>query len=383
MGWLEGLITFLQVAAIVSGAVFAALALFTEYKKDGRVTKYGRIAVIGIVLSALFSLGTQWGQAKLDSERTKQANDEATKQLAAEARRFRRQMSGLRSLSRDLTALNNQNRELRDRAEASLAEILSVQARVGESLTATRQIGTQERRNTATVLRTMWEDANRINASSLALTVTYRCGPVTTGETFPLLLAENATATIRVASISPDQHAGLPNRRFSTQMLLDVETAAEFESTDQRVTVTRDRSVDGDEVNQVSYFTSFVAEDLKGFERPDRWSNVAIEVLVSGYGAPLTNAAQSLDDALGDKEALAEHYDVSRIADNDDYRVSFLPCPVYMYLLVNGRWVATAEGRLVRVWEWDEDVRGLAVVRFPIVAGNQDAFPRFRLAERD
>ena len=377
MTWLEGLIRFLQVAAILSGAVFATLALFTEYKKDGKVTKYGRVAVVGIVLSALFSLGTQWGQSKLDSEQGQAANEKAGRQLAEEGRRFRQQMGRLNALSSNLITLGSQNLELRVRAEQSLAQLAAVQARVGESLLATRRIGAQDQRNTAQVLRTMWDDANRINASSLVVAVNYSCGPVT-GD-FPRLMDDGATMVVRVARLTDRQRASLSPTGFHTSLLLGSADAATFRSADQRITVSRAPTVDGAQIDQTARFTSFQSPNLGQFSDPANWRGAVVEAIIFTYqpGLLAAAAAATPDLPLGGRAEVGNHYDLSSVRNDGDYSLSMLDCPVQMTLVVNGRYVATAEGRIVHVIEHDEDVRGLLVVKFPVVPVDEAAFSTF------
>jgi hypothetical protein len=380
MTWLEAFITFLQVAAILSGAAFAALALFTDYKKDGKVTRYGRLSVVGIALSALCSLGTQWGQSKLTARRGEEAASAALAQRQQEAQRFNQQMHRLGGLATNLNQLNGASVKLNQRAEESLRQLAAVQARVGQSLFATRQIGAQNQRNTAQVLRTMWDDANRINASSLAVTVNYSCGPVT-GD-FPRLMDDGATMVVRVARLTDRQRAGLSPTGFHTSLLLDSGGAATFRSAEQRITVSRAPTVDGAQVDQVARFTAFQSPNLGQFSDPANWRGAVVEAIIFTYQPNLLAAAAAAtpDLELGGRADVANHYDLTNVRSDDDYSLSMLDCPVQMTLVVNGRFVATAEGRIVHVNEHDEDVRGLVVVKFPIVPVDAAAFSTFGAA---
>lgn len=371
MTWFEGLITFLQVAAIVSGAAFAALALFTEYKKDGKVTRYGRFAAIGIVLSALFSLGTQWGQSRLDLERSKDAQGRAREQLVQEGHRFDQQMQRLNFLSSDLRELNTQNLDLRHRAEQSLLQLATVQMRLRQSLGATREIAQLE--------RVMWDDANRVVPSGLNMVVTYRC--LFQDRQLPSLLADQMIAYVRVAPASPDRPQA---NAFSTAPQLTADHMVEFSSIEHR-TLSDGGSVSGRYFTaERMQFLSFVTDDLGAFGRPEAWRNVLVEVVVTGNvpGSRIGQLRVAFSPETGGIERIQRYYAVggNSLEHADDIVVP--PCHADMALSVNGRLVATAEALPV-FYVYIPGSDGNTVLKFPIVRGHDDTFPAFsgRLAQ--
>jgi len=54
----ENIISALKIISMLGAAGFGALALLTEYKdkSTNQITKWGRIALVGIVLTAVFSI---------------------------------------------------------------------------------------------------------------------------------------------------------------------------------------------------------------------------------------------------------------------------------------------------------------------------------------
>lgn len=49
-----------------------------------------------------------------------------------------------------------------------------------------------------------------------------------------------------------------------------------------------------------------------------------------------------------------------------DYRIAVYPITAKLEVFNNGQLVGLSEGIVVKVWEWDEDVRNLFVVKFPV-----------------
>ncbi len=68
----------LKFAALIIGGIFSAIGLLTDYRdKKGAVTRWGKIALFGIVLSTIVAAGTQAIESYRDRA-TAQANDQLT-----------------------------------------------------------------------------------------------------------------------------------------------------------------------------------------------------------------------------------------------------------------------------------------------------------------
>jgi len=96
-------LVFLKFAALVVGGIFAALGLLTDYrdKETGAVTRWGKIALFGIILSTAIGAGTQAVQSYRDRE-AKLANDAANRKSEEQTRtvlsQIRRAVYPLRSV---------------------------------------------------------------------------------------------------------------------------------------------------------------------------------------------------------------------------------------------------------------------------------------------
>jgi hypothetical protein len=198
---LEKLVDALQVASILSAAAFAALALFTNHKQDGRITRYGRFAVLGIVLSALFSLGMQWSKDEIDRRKAADARiaeagreRAAAKAAADELDRYRRQMNGLSSLLGLQQVALDGTRRLVGRMQVSLRQQEAIQAQARGTLLAVEATRSQEKANTIRVLKRMWDEANRIPGSRVEVMASTH-GDLSSGADTPFLL-DGAMATL-------------------------------------------------------------------------------------------------------------------------------------------------------------------------------------------
>lgn len=121
----DGATAILKIASMVASALFGALGLLTEYKgKDGTITRWGKVALSGIVLSALLSLTLQW----LETEHAKREANDARQKADATA-------ASLRSiLFTSRRTVLEQNRNLRE--TEAVAEKLEATARQNQQLTA-------------------------------------------------------------------------------------------------------------------------------------------------------------------------------------------------------------------------------------------------------
>lgn len=76
---IEILLIALKFAALIVGGVFAAIGLLTNYRhEDGTVSKWGKIALFGIILSTIIAAGTQAVESFRDRQTTL-ANDSANR----------------------------------------------------------------------------------------------------------------------------------------------------------------------------------------------------------------------------------------------------------------------------------------------------------------
>lgn len=383
MAWLgdrEFWVNLIGLASIASAAIFGLLALFTDYKKDGKITRWGRLYAGGIALSAVFAMTSAVLQKRIAADEAAAGERAARGQRALQKAQFDTQLGHLARLNGRMEEVSGANqRLLHDMTRSLTAQgVLLTNAQRGMLLTA--RLGVQERENTGRVLRSLWDESSRVTGGSISVTVSYVCGPQL-GRDFPRLLAQNARAHLQVGPMAVANRLREPRNQFSTVPILGGEGVAELESLDQQVTVNRAVAAEWGELIQISRFGPFNSDHWLGFERPENWEGVAIELVVSGFepGVVAAAAAATPDDVAADFAGEFPRLFVvpGYLRQNGELTISVLPCLVHMAVLVNGREVADARGVMVQFRTGDDGRSGRVVVKFPIVESSRNIFPRF------
>jgi hypothetical protein len=363
--WRQSLIAILQVLSILAAAGFAALALLTDYKKDGRITRHGRWAVLGIVLSALLSLATQWASAAVDRDKDRRASGEKAAELVRSAARYRSQIVLLRAvIGREREAIAAVGRT-QDRVSASLVQLGRLQTRVTSGIRAVRVVGEQEDRHTAHVLRTLWEDSNRVDSNSIVAGVTFTCENVR-DRTLPRLLPQGLLAVFKVSDRNPD--TGSPGSESEVLVAADsTHTDVPSERTDGRY-----------DMIESDVYSVFRGE-LRDFARIERWRGAWMTFTVAG-DAPGLFAAYAA--ASGDR--LLNHPSRRRAPAGPGERLmgdapearQVIPCDASLTLFLNGRQIGHAEGFLYESAPGSEGA-GSVKLLFPPFKVEPEALPRF------
>lgn len=197
-----------------------------------------------------------------------------------------------------------------------------------------------------------------------------------------VIFAESATLEIAVAP-APDTSQALSGW-INDFMLANptIKLSSSVQSTDRQVHAT----VDGVTVEEIHTFTNFNGY-LGEYVSPDRWASVTIESLfrATSHAPWLQERRYQATDAvsLGILDMCASSADPLEILSPEacfdafygidpDTRASWIDSdfrlyptmPVELRLFVGGIQVASLEGVVAAVNEWDEDVRGLYVARF-------------------
>jgi hypothetical protein len=77
---MDYLLTIVKFTSLILAAAFAILGTTTDYKQDGKVTKWGRVAIIGVIVSGLLSsilLGLEERNKKVEKDKTDKEKLEA------------------------------------------------------------------------------------------------------------------------------------------------------------------------------------------------------------------------------------------------------------------------------------------------------------------
>jgi hypothetical protein len=110
-------------ASLLAAAGFGLLGLLTDYKKDGRITRWGKVAAGGIVLSAVLSILSGSLKNNVQARASAAANRKERIERDVQAGRFARQIAQLQSLNERMAGVNRDSRTLianmEDRSPAS------------------------------------------------------------------------------------------------------------------------------------------------------------------------------------------------------------------------------------------------------------------------
>jgi hypothetical protein len=404
--WQDKLVDVLQVGSIISAAGFAAFALFTEFKKDGKITAHGRIAVIGIVLSALFSLGTQWGKAEIDRlkgevdrlkgiAQARQEQDDRNEELGryrdqinrfvglstqqqralylAEGLNGRMRLSlnrqqavltGNRLLSGSMaTALASQE-NLRRQAEHSLGEIEATRSQVGQG--------------TANTLEAMWDNANRIDPSGIQVIFGYLCpSSLGHGDTPPLF---DSGAFVQIG-LRPAIAVNDQDFREQIEFSPDLAPLSESFGAFQRETSARRISFSGpNDLFRFATFSLFLPDRFSSnhpFRNPEHWRNAGIEVIIFAR-LEMSEAALAQRARVWEaRGALRDYSFTPEQLNNPRLRVSLLHCETNLTVIVNGRTIIDDHPQMMLISGWNHFQEPTVLVRSYPRRVSPDAFPYY------
>ena len=322
--------------SLLSAAGFGLLALLTDYKKDGKITFWGKVAVIGIALSTVLSIASGTVQDRLQAA----ADTKAREDRDIQTDRFTRQIAELRNLNRGMVEINRRSTDLllqlgrsvraQDRMLSTQTTLLSNARR---SMLLTAGLTAQERENTDRVLRSLWDEANRISGGRLELLVTSTCN--LEGErTMPLLFA-NAFATVTL--LDEEQAAADDRGELTGWAAVGTIGKALYSFRQESITATIEN------LQTLTRFHSFIAFVPDEISSPDRWRNGYVKIL-------LVNASPSFPgiDALTAAATPPTEQRAGRQAQGLQ-----LPCEAEATVIANGRMVASGEGPVMLVRESD------------------------------
>ena len=216
----------------------------------------------------------------------------------------------------------------------------------------------------------LFDQATRVRPADVSARVAYTwaTGDIEDGQRINDLLSRGAMLTLRAATQPGAIPSPWPKRKPGVLAMPDLVLTGVESSKG----LTERRTVD-----DTSYVSTRTFGSLNGrlgvFDRRSAWENVTFEAIVQVMDPEASRAASLQPEDRFTRDMLRKSFDsLYRIPSaerdawsDEDYSVTPLPIRATFELFVNNAPVWTAEGMAARVWEHDEDVRGLHVVYFP------------------
>lgn len=304
------LIRFVGICSVLSAAIFALLGLFTEYKKDGVVTKYGRVSIIGIVLSATFSIGVSLLQSDVDRRKSEADLKSSAAKAALEARRAEKERN-----------------EQSERFRAQIASLTQLNHSMQDNIDRTRTLATRQEANTHSLLRNAWDNVNRVSDNSIAVVVKSLCvlddGSI---GAVPRLIPEGSTLTLAVTN-GPDR------------IVLDA-VKQEYAS---------DSAFMGGLVNQQNYFSPLIGT-YGVLRNIQSWRGKRIMIFVNGQNPGL---AKKMQDMVFEGHAKKQLLLPPEVYNFTLYRRGLpggrVPCFLKFELVIDGNLIGTGDGELFEI----------------------------------
>jgi hypothetical protein len=233
------------------------------------------------------------------------------------------------------------------------------------------------------LLRTIWRQGNKVEAADVTVSVRYAFLEESTSVP-PPILTENWQIEVRATHKLVNQPKTF--NEWSSEALLPGDQLM-LTGNSQMVSTKATFSVDGAAYRQFSRFTNFTG-DTNEFVQLTDLNGALVEVHLTGYApglakaiaASLAAAAEPVSSPVPSPVSSEQwHFDETYVFKNsrDDYFVMPNAVEAEATLLIRNRPVATVKGLLTSVIEWDEDVRGLVVLKFPIVQVPAKSFEQF------
>jgi len=329
------LLSLITIATAVIAAGFGILGLTTKYKEeDGRLTRYGRIAVCGVVVSAFFAISSQAIKDRMayeQSEKAKEDAEAARKNAVAEQARqqkeYKDQIDELVKANKSLLALQGDMTTALETGTTNIQRSESI-------LQSTIALREQQRRSSHRMLRSIWDSANRVSGGEVVLMLGLNCKPGTNvwslRNLFNGALASVRVADGRLASAAGDVATGLVFHALPQ----DFELVASHNET----TVHKKQDSGGGRVEQTIQFGPFFGYgELGNYALIERWGGAAAQFRVEKRDLSMEELRDAFG-ALGTEEPVA--------SSNDGFLYP-IPCTVQFHLSVNGLMLAAPIGTLV------------------------------------
>lgn len=176
LGAAASLVNALTVVSILATAAFGLMGYFTSNKDtEGKLTWAGRIAVCGVLLTALLSIASRTVEGKIAAATSAQNHQVEVCRQNAAAAQFQEQIGRLETLNRGLVEVSGRSAKIRERLEGSIEtqqQQLASAEQISNDLAAT---GRASQANAAALLKSVWESREQVSARDLRVRIDVEC----------------------------------------------------------------------------------------------------------------------------------------------------------------------------------------------------------------
>ena len=387
MAWLgdrEFWLNLIGYASIVSAAIFGLLALFTDYKKEGKITRWGRLYAGGIALSAVFAMTSSVLQKRIAADEAAAGAESARRQQERQQTQFDTQLDHLQRLNGQMAWVNENSSTILDRMTASLRTQARLLTSAQQGMLLTSRLGVQERENTGRVLRGLWDETNRISANSVVVNLTFTCmgrGPGNLPALFPQgsgVVAELILWHQGDEERIPPRSQWVASDRFDrTKLILHApDGGVHLTSIAHQPVLQQTRTGDVAVNGQAVRFASF-SGDISRYAYPESWRDLFVELRLSVQQPGAIEQFRAFRSSLLqlDRRALERQHTFPDIP--SEARLTGLPCTwVSASVEINDRTVVELSGVFIAIQMNDHDDGGIFGL-FPFERVRQNVFPRY------
>lgn len=322
------------------------------------------VAAIGIILSAVFAMTSNILQDWIDTEKQAEAAEKALADRQEQDRRFNAQIGHLASLNDQMRTANDASRSLMDgmgRSLQSQRRLLTAQdmllTNARRAMLMTAGLTRQERENTTRVLRSVWDEANRISGGRVELLVTTTCG--LEGEQSTPLLFANGVAVVTLL----DESEANEDERGELEGWNAVATLGRSLYSFRQDSITA--SIE--ELQTLTRFHSFLAFLPDEISSPDQWRAGYLKIMLISRSPSIPGF-----DALVAAGTPVSERQGAGIPGRQQLR---LPCEVNTTVFANGRMVGGGEAPVILVRDSNGEVS--LVVETEAERVEEDSLPTF------
>lgn len=343
----------LSIFSALSSGFFGALALVSDFKRAGKLTRWGAVAIIGIVLSAALSITADFVKRHLELE----------EDAAKDAKEARESAAALR-------AENIRSRAELARYANNMAQFKKISGQMQSNVDRLELLRVQQKEDSAQLGDDVWREANAVSPRSVSARMSIRCDGIDTSAVAQLF--RNASLSAKIVKRS---ELGVKIEDW------DSLTEVIYRSNAPEITMYGDYpdlkiNLQNKESYQYVLFNEITFFGLGKFRNIENWRDALMVPWVTSHNNLTDDLKHDVESFMQTDRGERFVWTMKEIEPNRD--ANPLPCNVNLAVHVNGRRVFDAAGVLV-VDNNSGQLGGPSVETILVAAAAQaDEFPRRR-----